>query len=102
MRELGKRFDNLFSVSIAIALQTADAVQELLVDMGISPSSYPQGLPHRAVYCNRTLNLRSIQACFTLRWRHMLICSLPDDLQHCHARVLCPTPLSKPWRLLAT
>ncbi len=37
--------------------------QELLVDMGIPPSSYPRGLPHRAVYCSRTLNLRSIQAC---------------------------------------
>ena len=31
------------------------------MDMGIPPSSYPRGLPHRAVYCTRTLNLRSIQ-----------------------------------------
>ncbi|EIE26811.1 HAD-superfamily hydrolase [Coccomyxa subellipsoidea C-169] len=30
--------------------------------MGLSPSSYPQGLAHRAIYCSRTLNLRSIQA----------------------------------------
>ena len=25
------------------------------------PPSYPKGLAHRAVYCSRTLNLRSIQ-----------------------------------------
>ena len=42
------------------------------MDMGISPSSYPQGLPHRAVYCNRTLNLRSIQARSTLLCHHIL------------------------------
>ena len=42
------------------------------MDMGISPSSYPQGLPHRAVYCNRTLNLRSIQARSTQLCHHML------------------------------
>ena len=34
--------------------------QELLRQMSIPPS-YPQGLAHRAVYCSRTLNLRSIQ-----------------------------------------
>ncbi len=47
----------------AAMLRIHKAVQELLVDMGIPPSSYPRGLPHRAVYCSRTLNLRSIQAC---------------------------------------
>ena len=37
------------------------AVQELLGRMHIPPN-YPKGLAHRAVYCSRTLNLRSIQA----------------------------------------
>ena len=61
------------------------------MDMGISPSSYPQGLPHRAVYCNRTLNLRSIQARSTRAVPpHARICSLPDPLQRGHARVACP------------
>jgi hypothetical protein len=38
--------------------------QELLRQMSIPPS-YPQGLAHRAVYCSRTLNLRSIQVAYS-------------------------------------
>lgn len=36
-------------------------VQGILTDIGV-PQSYPEGLPHRAIFCSRTLNLRSIQA----------------------------------------
>lgn len=53
------------------------------MDMGISPSSYPQGLPHRAVYCNRTLNLRSIQACYTMLCHHIITsahCLIPFSM----------------------
>ena len=38
----------------------ATLAQELLRQMRVPPS-YPKGLAHRAVYCSRTLNLRSIQ-----------------------------------------
>ncbi|KAK9819835.1 hypothetical protein WJX72_002959 [[Myrmecia] bisecta] len=37
------------------------AQKAILDDMGV-PQSYPSGLPHRAIFCSRTLNLRSIQA----------------------------------------
>lgn len=37
-------------------------VGSLLTTLGISPSPYPHGQPQRAIYCSRTLNLRSIQA----------------------------------------
>lgn len=36
-------------------------MQGILTDIGV-PQSYPEGLPHRAIFCSRTLNLRSIQA----------------------------------------
>ena len=38
-----------------------DRVQAILEDMGVS-RQYPHGLPHRAIFCNRTLNMRAIQA----------------------------------------
>ena len=57
------------------------------MDMGIPPSSYPQGLPHRAVYCNRTLNLRSIQACSTQMCHHMLTSA--HCLRPCSMAMLC-------------
>lgn len=31
-------------------------------ELRVQPSSYPECLPQRGVYCSRTLNLRSIQA----------------------------------------
>lgn len=37
------------------------AQKGILTDIGV-PQSYPEGLPHRAIFCSRTLNLRSIQA----------------------------------------
>ncbi|CAL8467153.1 g6689 [Coccomyxa elongata] len=53
-----RQFDDIFSVPYRDLRQNQ---QGLLRQMGLSPSSYPQGLAHRAIYCSRTLNLRSIQ-----------------------------------------
>lgn len=36
-------------------------LQAILEDMGVA-RQYPHGLPHRAIFCNRTLNMRAIQA----------------------------------------
>jgi hypothetical protein len=36
--------------------------EELLRELNVQRSSYPDCLPQRGVYCSRTLNLRSIQA----------------------------------------
>ena len=59
------------------------------MDMGIPPSSYPRGLPHRAVYCSRTLNLRSIQAC-TKSLQTLLLLPLQQWNQH-DLLMLCST-----------
>lgn len=61
-------------------------MQELLRQMGLSPSSYPQGLAHRAIYCSRTLNLRSIQVlcASTLSTSFSILCidiSCHQDMQ---------------------
>lgn len=37
-------------------------VGSLLSALGVQPSPYPDGQPQRAIFCSRTLNLRSIQA----------------------------------------
>lgn len=37
-------------------------LQAVLDDMGIASSQYPEGLPERAIFCSRTLNLRAIKA----------------------------------------
>lgn len=42
--------------------QLRDKVTELLMDLGVAPTSYPAAKPQRAIYCSRTLNLRSIVA----------------------------------------
>lgn len=36
--------------------------QSLLGELGVPPSTYPNSQPQRALFTNRTLNLRSIQA----------------------------------------
>ena len=37
-------------------------VQSLLSELGVPPTSYPSAKPQRAIFCSRTLNLRSIVA----------------------------------------
>jgi hypothetical protein len=39
-----------------------DRTQSLLGELGVPPSTYPNSQPQRALFTNRTLNLRSIQA----------------------------------------
>ena len=36
--------------------------QSLLSELGVPPTTYPSAKPQRAIYCSRTLNLRSIVA----------------------------------------
>lgn len=41
---------------------TQERTEQLMRELEVQPSSYPECLPQRGIYCSRTLNLRSIQA----------------------------------------
>lgn len=50
----------LLGISILSFLHTPP--QSLLSELGVPPTTYPSAKPQRAIYCSRTLNLRSIVA----------------------------------------
>ncbi|GAB4817883.1 hypothetical protein N2152v2_004929 [Parachlorella kessleri] len=43
-------------------LAVKQRTEQLLRELSVQPSSYPDCLPQRGIYCSRTVNLRSIQA----------------------------------------
>mmetsp|Transcript_7840 Transcript_7840/g.23125 ORF Transcript_7840/g.23125 Transcript_7840/m.23125 type:complete len:458 (+) Transcript_7840:208-1581(+) len=54
--------DDVSSVRDVSISKLRQATKAVLDDMGIASSQYPEGLPERAIFCSRTLNLRAIKA----------------------------------------
>lgn len=67
-RPYRRRLDDVLGLSNADDILTMpwgelrDRTQSLLGELGVPPSTYPNSQPQRALFTNRTLNLRSIQA----------------------------------------